>query len=104
MEKVLELVAKQIHSLERSLTWPQEAITFTGILINIVKDEAKNSGKNCTAKSKLLCEEMTAKMEDWLDNLKELEDLKKSHSIRIPFEHYTQVCIPIAIAVQPTIN
>jgi hypothetical protein len=94
---LIDIVKRQLCSLEREMTWPVGAVGFSKIVINVVKDELENL-KNVRNRHELrivtqtlICKEILDRMEILLQNLLELGNLKQNHSIRIPFQRYIEV-------------
>ncbi len=92
---LVNIAIRQVCSLERERAWPLEAITFSKIVIEIIKEikeSLKNSREEATAKVQIvICSEILKRMEIIVQNLLELGDLRKHHSIRIPFQQYMDV-------------
>lgn len=92
---LLNIVKRQVCSLEREMSWPEGAKTFCGVVISIVKEAMGGLDTGLGSREgnlrKEICLEILDRLETIVQNLVELGQLRTNHSIRIPFTQYMEV-------------
>lgn len=98
LDILILIINRQVSTLESTIEWPVNALQFIKELSAVVKDEIKRLNesrfehdKRFLMEKKRIVVQIKEKLDRLDQILDELAELKKNHSIRIPFHDYTSV-------------
>ncbi len=98
LDILILIINRQVSTLEGKIEWPVNALRFIKELSAVVKDEIKRLNesliehdKRFLMEKKRIVEQIKEKLDRLEKILDELAELKKNHSIIIPFHDYITV-------------